>query len=359
MSLFSKLRVADVQKETRDAVVVTLDVPADKKEDFKFIQGQYLTFRKDFDGEELRRSYSICAGADEDCLTVGIKHVDGGAFSGWANEELKAGDEIDVMKPSGTFYVSCDEAAERNYLALAIGSGITPILSHIKTVLAREPKSKFTLVYGNRSTSSIMFKETLEDLKNRYLGRLNVVHILKSDAQDIDLFTGRIDREKCDQLFSRWIDIASMDYAFICGPQDMMETVSQALKDHGMRDDQIKFELFLSAQPGRAKKRASAKAAANSEDAVKATIILDGVSRTIEMPRDGVSLLEAAEDHSIEAPYSCKGGVCSTCRAKVMKGKMEMETNFALEDYEVEQGYVLTCQARPLTDEVVVDYDQH
>lgn len=359
MSLFSKLRVADVRKETRDAVVVTLDVPPEKKKDFKFTQGQYLTFRKHFDGEELRRSYSICAGVDDELLTVGIKRVDGGSFSSWANTELKPGDELEVMKPSGTFYVPCNEALERNYLALAIGSGITPILSHIKTVLTREPNSKFTLVYGNRSTSSIMFKEALEDLKNTYLGRLNVVHILKSDAQDVDLFTGRIDRQKCVELFDRWIDIASMDYAFICGPQDMMETVSDVLKEHGMRSDQIKFELFLSAQPGRAKKRAASTTASDTQNAVKATIILDGVSRTIDMPRDGVSLLEAAEDHSIEAPYSCKGGVCSTCRAKVMKGKMEMETNFALEDYEVEQGYVLTCQARPLTDEVVVDYDQH
>lgn len=359
MALFSSLRVADVHKETRDAVVVTLDVPDEQKADFAFTQGQYLTFRKEFDGEELRRSYSICSGVDDGVLQVGIKRVDGGSFSTWANEDLTSGASLEVMKPSGTFFVPCNENEDRNYIGLAIGSGITPILSHIKTILKREPKSKFTLVYGNRSTSSIMFKETLEDLKNEYLGRLNIVHILKSDAQDIDLFTGRIDRAKCDALFSHWIDVSSMDYAFICGPQDMMETVSDALKAHGMTSEKIKFELFLSAQPGRAKKRAQSATSSSAKKEVKATIILDGVSRTVEMAREGQSVLEAAEENSIEAPYSCKGGVCSTCRAKVMKGKMEMETNFALEDYEVEQGYVLTCQARPLTDEVVVDYDQH
>jgi len=255
MARFHPLEVTEVRRETRDAVVVTLKPRAEDAAAFDFTQGQYLTFRQDFDGEELRRSYSICAGRDDGFLQVGIKRVDGGAFSTWANETLAPGAILNAMPPMGKFYTPIDPAAAKHYLGFAGGSGITPVLSIIKTILAREPKSRFTLVYANRQISSIMFREELEDLKNTYLGRFSVIHILKSEGQEIDLFTGRIDAEKMTALFQRWIDPKSVDVAFICGPEPMMLTIAASLRDHGLTDAQIKFELFASGQPGRARTR--------------------------------------------------------------------------------------------------------
>ena len=262
MARFHPLKVIDVRRETRDAVVVTLEPRDEDRALFGFTQGQYLTFRRNFDGEELRRSYSICAGVDEGCLKVGIKRVEGGAFSTWANAELRPGDVLEAMPPMGNFHAPIDPAAEKHYLLFAGGSGITPVLGILKTILAEEPGSSATLVYGNRSTSSIMFREELEDLKNENLGRLSILHVLESEAQDIELFSGRVDREKCDALFSAWIDVASADMAFICGPEPMMLAIADALKAHGMPEARIKFELFLSSQPGRARRTAAASALA-------------------------------------------------------------------------------------------------
>jgi ring-1,2-phenylacetyl-CoA epoxidase subunit PaaE len=357
MARFHSLDVVDVRKETRDAVVVTLRPRAEDAALFDFTQGQYLTFRRKFDDDELRRSYSICTGRGEGHLQVGIKRVDGGAFSTWANEELKPGTTIEAMPPMGRFFTAIEPEAARNYLGFAGGSGITPLLSIIKTVLAAEPRSTFTLVYANRQISSIMFREELEDLKNRHLGRLSIVHVLESEAQDIDLFTGRVDAEKCAQLFKVWIDIASVDTAFICGPEPMMLAIAGALKEHGLKDEQIKFELFASGQPGRAKQRV-VSAEVSTSNSAEATVTIDGATRTFWMPKAGQSLLAAALEANIDAPYACKAGVCSTCRAKVLEGETEMAVNHALEDYEVRQGYVLTCQCFPLSDRVVVSYDQ-
>src|ERR1700722_2316426 len=268
MARFFHLEVADVRRETRDAVVVTLSPRAEDRAAFDFTQGQYLTFRRTFEGEELRRSYSICAGKDEGALRVGIKRVDGGAFSTWANEELKAGDMLEAMPPMGAFHTPLNPGEGRHYLGFAGGSGITPVLSLIKTTLAREPKSRFTLVYGNRSVNSIMFREELEDIKNVHLGRFNVIHVLESDAQDVDLFSGRIDAEKCARLFKSWINIAAVDMAFICGPEPMMLAIAAALREHGLRDDQIKFELFATA---RRRARHAAKVAADGGKAAMCT----------------------------------------------------------------------------------------
>lgn len=358
MARFHSLEVVDVRRETRDAVVVTLKPRPEDAAAFDFTQGQYLTFRRDFDGEELRRSYSICAGKDEGCLKVGIKKVEGGAFSTWANENLSAGDVLEAMPPMGKFFVPLAPELGRHYLGFAGGSGITPLLSIIKTVLAREPRSRFTLVYANRQISSIMFREELEDLKNIYLGRLSVLHVLESEAQEIDLFTGRVDAEKMEGLFKHWIDAKSVDTAFICGPEPMMLAIAAALREHGLSDAQIKFELFASGQPGRAKAKAvSANVAANGAGTT-ATVTLDGATRTFHMPREGQSLLDAALAANLDAPYACKAGVCSTCRAKVVEGEVEMAVNHALEDYEVRAGYVLTCQCFPLTEKLVVTYDE-
>lgn len=353
MAQFHPLEVTDVRRTIRDAVVVTLK-PANGA-DFDFIPGQYLTFRRDFDGTEIRRSYSICAGKDDGLLQVGIKRVDGGAFSSWANENLKPGMVLDAMPPMGNFHTPLDPETGKTYLGFAGGSGITPVLSILKTILAREPDSTFTLIYANRGVHTIMFREELEDLKNQFMGRFNVLHILESDAQDIDLFQGRVDETKCAQLFKGWVDISRVDTAFICGPEPMMLAITKSLKGHGLGDDQIKFELFKSAQTGRLARR-SESSTASSAKAVQASIIIDGVARSIEMDR-GTSVLRAALDNALDAPYACTAGVCSTCKCKVLKGEVEMVANHALEDYEVRAGYILSCQSYPVGDELTVTYD--
>ena len=357
MARFHPLTVTDVRRETRDAVVVTLAPSEEDRAVFDFTQGQYLTFRRQFEDEELRRSYSICAGKDEGVLKVGIKRVDGGCFSTWVNENLRAGDTLEAMPPMGAFFAPIEPDVAKHYLGFAGGSGITPVLSIIKTVLAREPRSFFTLVYANRQISSIMFREELDDLKSLYLGRLSVIHVLESEAQDIDLFTGRVDGEKCAALFKGWIDVTSVATAFICGPEPMMLAIAAALREHGLRDEQIKFELFASSQPGRARRKVELVAGADHEATCKATVTLDGATRTFSFPKHGQCLLDAALENAMDVPYACKAGVCSTCRAKVLEGEVEMEVNHALEDYEVRQGYVLTCQCYPLTDRIVVSYD--
>jgi len=359
MARFHPLHVTDVRHDTRDAVVVTLTPEPAERATFDFIQGQYLTFRRNFDGAELRRSYSICAPSGEGVLRVGIKRVDGGAFSTWAKESLKPGDTLEAMPPTGTFHVPLEPARARRHLGFAAGSGITPLLSLVATTLAAEPDSSFTLVYGNRSLSSIMFREDLEDLKNRYMGRLSVIHVLGGEGQDIALFSGRIDAAKCARLFERWIDIDSVDVAYLCGPEAMMHAVSGSLRDHGVAGENIKYELFASSQPGQAARRAASDVGRASRDArCRATITIDGASSVIEMAGEGESVLDAALGANLDAPYACKAGVCSTCRAMVLEGEVEMAKNHALEDYEVARGYVLTCQCYPLSETVVVSYDR-
>ncbi|MEM7520074.1 MAG: 2Fe-2S iron-sulfur cluster-binding protein [Pseudomonadota bacterium] len=354
MNQFLPLTVTDIHRTIRDAVVLTL-LP-ETPDAFAFTQGQYLTFKQDFDGVEVRRNYSICAGVDEGKLQVGIKRVEGGAFSTFANSDLKLGDTLYAMPPKGTFFTTLEPERAKNYLGFAGGSGITPVLSILKTVLEREPSSTFTLVYANRAVNTIMFREELEDLKNRYMGRLNVIHMLES-GQDIDLFTGRVDAEKCAALFRHWIDVKSVTVAFICGPEPMMLAISESLKDHGLETDQIKFELFSESQQGRlARQKIEERSAGQQGTAL--TVIIDGAERTFDMAK-GKTLLEAALENGQDAPHACKAGVCSTCMCKVLKGDVEMVANHALEDYEVERGYVLSCQSYPMSDDIVIDYDTH
>jgi ring-1,2-phenylacetyl-CoA epoxidase subunit PaaE len=257
----------------------------------------------------------------------------------------------------GRFFTELDPGTAKQYLGFAGGSGITPVLSILKTTLAREPASTFTLVYANKGVATIMFREELEDLKNTYMGRFNVIHVLETDAQEIDLFTGLVSQEKCGELFKGWIDIAHVDVAFICGPEPMMLGIAAALRAHGLDDGQIKFELFASGQPGRARQMAKTAGKGTAANQTTAVIKLDGASQTVVMSK-GVSILEAALGNSMDAPFACRAGVCSTCRARVVEGEVEMIANHALEDYEVEKGYVLSCQSYPLTDRVVIDYDQ-
>lgn len=355
MSQFHPLTVTDVRKTIRDAVVVTLR--PENPEAFTFTQGQYLTFRRDFDGTELRRNYSICAGLDDGVLQVGIKRVEGGAFSTFANEDLRPGDTLDAMPPMGNFHTPIEPESARHYLGFAGGSGITPILSILKTVLAREPQSRFTLVYANRAPNTIMFREELEDLKNRNMGRLTILHVLSSGDQDIDLFSGRIDAEKCAALFRHWVDIADVDTAFICGPEPMMLTIAGALKDHGLAEERIRFELFGASQQGRLAQARLAEAA-RDQPGTDTTVIIDGTAHRFTLPA-GKAVLDGALANDLDAPFACKAGVCSTCKAKVLEGEAEMIANHALEDYEVRAGFVLTCQCYALSDRLVLDYDQH
>lgn len=357
MATFHPLTVTEVRRETRDAVVLTLEPPAGQEDAFRFTQGQYLTLRAIIDGEELRRSYSICAAAHEPRLKVGIKKVQDGLFSTWANSEVRPGQVLEAMPPMGSFHVPLDPTARGHYAGFAAGSGITPLLSIVKTTLKAEPRSSFSLFYGNRASSTIMFREDLEDLKNEHLQRFSLVHVLSREQQEIELFNGRIDKEKCRQLFAHWLDVASVDAAFICGPQSMMLDVSESLREHGLDQRQIKFELFATAESGR-KRRPRAQAVATRSELCQATVVLDGRARSFELPKNGPSVLDAALGEGVEAPYACKAGVCSTCRAMLVEGQVDMDANYALEDYEVARGYILACQAYPASDRIVVDFDR-
>jgi ring-1,2-phenylacetyl-CoA epoxidase subunit PaaE len=356
MNKFHPLRVASLRNETRDAVVVTFEVPEEQRQAFRFTPGQHLTLRSKFDGEEIRRSYSICSAPFDDQIRIAIKRVQDGLFSTWASKNLRPGHIIECMEPAGHFNVPLEPESERHHVAFATGSGITPILSIIKTTLVAEPKSRFTLVYGNRASSSVIFKEELADLKDRYLDRLNLVFMLSREQQDIELFNGRITGAKCDELLSHWIDPADIDVAYICGPRSMMEEVTASLQAHGVAKDRIKMELFDSGLPRGPRKHAEVAVSGNRE--CRVTVIQDGRSREFRVEKDKQTLLDAALEQGIEIPYSCKGGVCSTCRCKMTKGEVDMDANYALEDYEVARGFILTCQSYPLSNEVVLDFDQ-
>lgn len=355
MSKFYPLTVAKVRHETRDAIAVTFDVPAELKTAFSYQQGQHLTLRAMIEGEDVRRSYSICSAVQDDTLRVAIKRTPGGMFSSWANEALQPGMQLDVMPPMGHFNVPLAADNEKHYLAFAAGSGITPILSIVKTTLMAEPKSHFTLVYGNRATSSVIFRDELTDLKDTYLDRLRLVYVMSREQQDIDLFNGRITQEKCAHFFQHWINVADIDVAFICGPEEMMHGVSAALQEAGLAKEQIRIELFAASIPKHEHK--PRKVESGERHQTEVTVIMDGSAASFSMEQDKESVLDAGLRAGLDMRYSCKGGVCSTCRCKVIEGRVEMDVNYALEDYEVARGFVLSCQAFPLTDKVVLDFD--
>lgn len=358
MANFFPLNVASVAKNTRDAVVVTFDVPEPLQSKFNFRPGQYLTLRTQINGEELRRSYSICAAPGDGQLRVAIKRLNDGAFSTWANAQLGTGQTLDVMPPDGHFTIDFDPANARHYVAFAVGSGITPILSLIKTALETEPASTFTLYYGNRASSAVLFREEIEDLKNRFMSSFSLVYVMSREQQDIDLFNGRLDGPKVEQLLTQWTDPATIDVAFVCGPQDMTESVIAALKGKGLQKSQIKFELFGSPTGPRALRTGKEASKAPGADMCEVTIVQDGVTRTITIEKNKDNLVDSALARGIEMPYSCKGGVCSTCRCKVIEGEVDMDANFALEDYEVERGFILSCQSFPVSDTLLIDFDQ-
>jgi len=356
MSRFYPLAIDSIRRETRDAVAVTFRVPAELKDTFRYQQGQHITVRTNMEGEDVRRSYSICSGVQDDRLRIAIKRVPGGRFSNWANEHLAPGQVVEVMPPVGHFNMPLAPAHRKHYVAFAAGSGITPILSLVKTTLAAEPASEFTLFYGNRASSTVMFKEELEDLKDTYLGRFNLVFILSREQQDIDLFNGRITREKCAALFKHWVDLAEVDAVFVCGPAGMMEEVQAALADRGFDKSRVKVEIFATSLPRKgAVQHAHPVVGANE---CEVTVIQDGRRRSFTLEKNAEPILEAALKQGIELPYACKGGICATCRAKLVEGEVDMDSSFALEDYEVARGFVLSCQSYPVTDRVTLDFDQ-
>lgn len=352
---FFPLTVSGVQQVTRDTLVASFSIPNSLAEQFTFIQGQHLTLRALVEGEDLRRSYSICSAVGDPSLRVAIKRVAGGRFSNWANDHLKSGSVVDVMPPMGRFNFPINAKNPRRYLAFAAGSGITPVLSILKTTLAGEPGSSFTLVYGNRATSAVIFREELAELKDLYAGRLSLLHVMSREPQDIDLFHGRIDAQKCRKLFEQWIDVSSHDAAFVCGPEQMMREVSDALVEAGMAKESIKVEMF-GAAPTNSGSGVATRPAVNTKEC-EVTIVADGSHRLFTMAMDQESVLDAALKNGIDIRYSCKGGVCATCRCKVMDGKVEMDANYALEDYEIARGFVLSCQAFPVSDSLVLDFD--
>ncbi len=355
---FHSLRVASVARNTRDAVVVTFDLPDALMSDFSFLPGQYLTLRTQLNGEELRRSYSICSAPQDRVLRVAIKRVDEGSFSSWANHELQAGQTLEVMPPAGNFTVDFSPENARQYVAFAVGSGITPVFSLIKSALAIEPNSRFTLFFGNRASSSVLFREEIEDLKNRYMDRFSLVYIMSRESQDIELFNGRLDGDKVDQLMSAWMSPDDIDYAFVCGPQTMTESVVEHLQARGIPKANIKFELFGAPKGPRALRTGNDAPTAPGKGQCEVTVVQDGHSRSFVIDKNKDSVLDSALAQGIELPYSCKGGVCSTCRCKVIEGEVDMDANFALEDYEVARGFVLSCQSFPVSDRLVIDFDQ-
>ena len=355
---FYQLKVKDVRPETADCVSVALEVPEELGDAFKFAPGQYLTFRRHHEDAEIRRSYSICVSPREKELRVAIKKVEGGKFSSHANEALKKGDILDVMPPMGNFSPKKSDVKEKHYLAFAAGSGITPIMSIMKTVLEDEPESSFTLIYGNRNRNTIIFREEVEGLKNKYMQRLRVYHILSREQMEVPLFNGRIDAQKCADFCDTLVDIKSVDEAFICGPEDMILAVRQQLVDLSMPSANVHIELFTSPdQPKASHEKWASDHAADKGPTSKVKVILDGTAFDMELAYNGESILDAALQHGADLPYACKGGVCSTCRCRVTKGEVDMEVNYALEDDDVANGFVLACQSHPKTAEVVIDFD--
>ena len=352
---FHALRVAEVVRETEDANSIRFELPDELRSAFAFKAGQHVTLRADIDGEEVRRNYSLCVAPDEGVLKVSVKRIAGGVFSNWIGDHLEAGATLDVMTPHGSFTTDFDARQKRHYVGFAGGSGITPIMSLIRTALSIEPGSRFTLFYGNRDAASVIFLDALADLKDRYMGRLELYHFLSDEAGDVELFNAMLDRATCDAAIAQLVAAPrEIDAWFICGPGPMMDAAEAALIEREIARDRIHVERFTAGRPSAA---LSAQMAALQVEAAGLTlsVTLDGRTRRILF--DGANILDSARDAGMPAPFACKAGVCATCRAKVLGGKVEMAARYGLTDEEVAAGYVLTCQSVPVGAGVVVDYD--
>jgi ring-1,2-phenylacetyl-CoA epoxidase subunit PaaE len=352
---FHALRVAEVVPETAEAYSIRFEIPPELSEKFAFKAGQHLTLRTTLGGEEVRRNYSLCTAPDEGDWMVTVKRIAGGLFSNWVGDQLKPGDTIEVMPPHGSFTCEFHAGKARHLNGIAGGSGITPVMSLVRTLLKYEPESRFTLLYGNRDSSSVIFLEALAGLKDKYLGRLELYHFLDAEEQDIDLFNGMLDRKRMEQAIASLVpDAAEVDGWFICGPGPMMDAAEGALLDRNIARERIHIERFTADRPADAVSREIAELQTKAEG-VSVSVTLDG--RTRRVPFTAGNILDSARASGLPAPFACKAGVCATCRAKVIKGKVEMAARYGLTDEEVAAGYVLTCQSVPVGDGVAVDYD--
>ncbi len=358
MSLhFHPLTVRSVTPDTDDAVILSFEVPASLQNDFRFVPGQYLTLRHEVKGQDLRRSYSICSGVDEGELRVGVRRVEGGAFSNWVHRELKPGMVIESYPPQGRFGAQALAGRGEHHVGIAAGSGITPILSLMKTVLARDPEARFTLIYGNRAQASTMFKEEIEDLKNRYMTRLSLHPVFSREHVDSPLQAGRIDAGKLAVFLATVLPPASIDQVYVCGPFEMNEAAEATFLASGVEASRIHIERFGTPEMQRGQ-AAPHQSLPGDADSARVTVIRDGISREIEFTKSDASLLDAAARAGMEMPFSCKSGVCSTCRCKLLEGEVRMDKNFALDKQEVAAGFILSCQAHALTPRVVISFDE-
>ncbi len=357
---FYPLTVTAVEPETDQAIKLSFRVPPELAATFKYRQGQYLTLQALVNGAPLRRSYSICSGVNDEAMQVAIERVEGGVFSNFANDSLQPGATVEVMPPQGNFYTELDPAKARNYLFISAGSGITPVVSNVKTILQEEPLSRVTLLFGNQRSNTIMFRDTLSFLKNRYMTRFHWVNILSREDQGADVLNGRLNNRKGAELNRQLIRLGSYDEYFICGPESMISEVSRGLRGVGVAEEHIHYELFAaSAEDARAVvAKHHARARAYGGKLSQVTVIMDGRGSQFELSADGENVLDAGLNQGLDLPYSCKGGVCSTCKAKLLEGKVDMDITHGLEPGEIEQGFILTCQAHPISDRVVVDFDQ-
>ena len=352
---FHALKVAEVIPETAEANSIRFEIPPELREAFAFKAGQHLTLRTTINGEEVRRNYSLCTAPADDDWMVTVKRIGGGLFSNWVGDQLRAGDTVEVMVPHGSFTTDFDRAKSRHLVGIAGGSGITPVMSLIKTLLREEPESRFTLLYGNRDSSSVIFLETLAGLKDKHLGRLEIYHFLDAEAQDIELFNGMLNRERLEEAITHLVpDAPVVDGWFICGPGPMMDAAEGALLDRDIPKERIHIERFTADRPPEAIAKEMAELQTQAEG-VTVAVTLDG--RTRRVPFTAGNILDSARAAGLPAPFACKAGVCATCRAKVTKGKVEMAVHYGLTDEEVAEGYVLTCQSVPVGDGVAVDYD--
>ena len=355
-SVFHPLRVACIERLTDDAVAITFDVPPELREEFRFQAGQHVSIRSPVVGDDVRRNYSICAPATSGRLRIGVKRIPHGVFSSYAAERLRPGDVLDIMTPTGSFSTALHPGQRKRYGAIAAGSGITPVLSILSTALEVEPGSSAVLVYVNRTTLGIMFLEDLEDLKNRYPDRFQLIHVLDEEPVDVEILSGRLDADRLGRILDRLVLPDDVDEWFLCGPLPMTDVAREVLLAYGADDEHIHRELFFVGPPP----AASSLAPALDEPATGAsvTILLDGRSQTFVLPEDGASILDATLRYRADAPFACKNGVCGTCRAKVVEGKVRMDANYALEPADAAAGYVLACQSHPAAERVVLDFDQ-
>lgn len=353
---YHEVKVKAVEKTTPDCSIVTLDISNGLSGDFAFKQGQYLTLKASIDGEEVVRSYSLCSCPNDGIWQVGIKKVLGGKFSSFANDVLKAGDTLQVMEPNGRFYVEVDPSLSRNYVAFAAGSGITPIHSIIKTHLTAEPNSTFTLFYINQTVGSIILREEIEALKNLFMERFEVYHLLTRESRNIPLLDGRLDEAKLESIFTKILNVEDVDHVFTCGPEEMIFMVKEFLENKGMDPKKIHFELFNTSGDKYAEKHDYSTELAGLVS--KVTILEGGKTFNFDIAQGSNNILDAALQAGADVPFACKGGVCCTCRAKLMEGEVDMKVNYALEQDEVDQGFILTCQAIPKSKRVIVDFDR-